>query len=327
MTSLSVRVARIAGLAAATAGILATAAHASPPKTVAVTPNPINDLIVRDGNAAWCSQMGEGDDVTATAEIWVQNLGTGVRVKFDSFQGGDWPAWVVALMAFDGDRAVWLKDLYGPGGSESYVYTDALSDRHHTVLREFYDEGFWTVEPDGTPLLYGVSGGLRLVEGRTDRRVPRIQQPSMASATKSRIAVVRTDPGAIELRRLPGGTLVRTIPVDGSARAVSLTPHRLTVLVANAGKVRLARYRLSGELVGSTAVPLRTRARLDADGKWVVFSAGKRIMGLNGETGKVRGLRWISSPLREVQANAGRVYWAANWGGHGHVRSLSLPAG
>lgn len=320
------RLVRIAVLATAAAAFLATSAEASPPTTVVVTPDPIKDLIVAEGKAAWCSQIVE--DYLVTGEMWVQNLRTGARVQLDSLGGADEGFWSAGLLAFDGDRAVW-RETYEDVHSdwESYVTTDALSDRHQASLGDLYNAYDWIIEPDGTPLLYGTTQGLTRVEGRKGHDISSIPAIKRFSATKSRIVTVRSQTGEVELRRLPGGKLVRTIPVDGSARAVSLTPRLVTVLVAKGGNLRLARYRLSGKLLGSTAVPPRTRARLDADGKWVVFSAGARIFVLNGETGEVTRLRTLSFPPGELQASGGHVYWAANWGGHGHVRSLSLPAG
>lgn len=330
------RLVRIAVLASAVAGFLATSAEASSPKTVAVTPHPIEDLIVAGGKAAWCSQFGDVFGAYPTGEIWVHDLGTGSRVKLASpTSSGDYSEWALGgLLAFDGDRAVWWELNTGPRDYEPEVFTVALSDRHEVVLQHYGDGedwdwtvDVWAIEPDGTPLIYGAGAELRLVKGRKDRRVPRIPTHTSASATKSRIVIVRSDTGAVELRRLPGGKRVRTIPVDGSARAVSLTPRLVTVLVERAGKLRLARYRLSGELLGSTAAPPNTRPRLDADGKWVVFRAGNRVFALNGETGKVTGLRDLGYPPRDLQASGGRVYWAINWGGHGHIHSMALPFG
>ncbi len=169
---------------------------------------------------------------------------------------------------------------------------------------------------------------LRLVKGRKDRRVPRIpthperrRRPRAGGSSLVRYGSpgrrgasngvsgrkTRSDDLAVSGRRIVGGNgvddrgLAHTPPRDGARR-----------------KGREASPRpLSPQRGASLVRPPRrptTRPRLDADGKWVVFRAGNRVFALNGETGKVTGLRDLGYPRARSQASGGRVYWADQLG-------------
>jgi hypothetical protein len=179
---------------------------------------------------------------------------------------------------------------------------------------------------------------MRVYDGR-QQVLPGLPSPALVSAHRRRIAVAPADvvgttappilpvpTKTVELRRMRDGVLVHRFELDGAPRGMTLSRELLTVLVEDeAGRRTLERYRPSGEHLGTTRVSRRTNPVLDSEGESVVFSMGRRINLLDGVSGAITTLRSVPYPPIDLQINRGRVAWAANGRGHGHVLAIRLP--
>lgn len=143
---------------------------------------------------------------------------------------------------------------------------------------------------------YQVSGGgVWTLAGMTPQRLPGAPPAIVLAESAGRVAIAPVDTGerqngtpaaagTVEIRNATTGALVSSVSPAGAVRAAALTPAFLAVLVGR----RIVRYdAASGQLLGSTPVPVDTAADLDASGAWIAFRRAHAVCVLDTRAGRI----------------------------------------
>ena len=178
---------------------------------------------------------------------------------------------------------------------------------------------------------------MRVVDGRAVRiRGIAASAPiDVAAGRLARVPIVPRGkrvgqrPSLVEIRHARTGALMRTIPLGGRPAALALSSTTVAALIAPRGEgPRIERYGVrTGRRIGITTVEKSIVGPLDAEGRAVVYHAGREIRLLDAR-GVVRPLaRTISvrGPIG-LSIDGRQVAWAENLRSRGVVRAVAIPA-
>jgi hypothetical protein len=100
----------------------------------------------------------------------------------------------------------------------------------------------------------------------------------------------------------------------------------MVVGVAANMAVLVADFGGATDVASARSVSSTLRPRTLADTRWVVFRIGTTISALDILTHRVVRLPRVAPHTLSISVSRGRVAWAENTHGHGHIRTVQLPS-
>jgi Tol biopolymer transport system component len=237
--------------------------------------------------------------------------GTGATRLTRATEGDRSPAWspdsrrIAFIRLHVQQGALWVMNADGSGerGISPSGYDDSpqwAPDGSMIVVGDWYDPdtGNWPYRPGGISLVSPV-------DGKAKKIAPRLHS-------------------TVETRDALTGRLIKRFTIGGHARATSLGPDYVALLVNHEPGVRVELRNLNGSFRSAAAVPASVRS-VSAAGRTVVFATGHVIRRLDARTGAVTALANASRTPVGLTIEGRRVAWAENGRGGARIRAFTAP--
>jgi hypothetical protein len=183
-----------------------------------------------------------------------------------------------------------------------------------------------------------VAGGVSLVAAAKPLQLPDVPPPALFAVGDGFVAVAParspTSPagpvprliedGPVEVFDRSGHVLER-IPQVGLVRGLSLSGHKLTVLLERPeGSRQILRYDArNGTYLGTSQLLSPAAVDLTTSARGIVFRIGSSVYLQRGRT-SILVARAAATPVG-LSITGRRVAWAENVHGHGRIRAVSIP--
>ena len=132
------------------------------------------------------------------------------------------------------------------------------------------------------------------------------------------------DHTGVEIRSPRTGKLLRAFTAPGTAVDVELSSGYIAVVVMDGSRLKLKRYRRTGGLLGSTALPKLVYG-LALCGRTVLYATARQIFSVDAQTGRTRVLVATAATPVGLSVVGRRVAWAENLQGKARIRAQLLP--